>query len=218
MADVTRLVLIRHGESQVAVDQIIGGHEGCTGLSERGRRQADVLRKRLDRTQELAGASHLYASILPRAIETAEIIAPAVGALEVRSECDLCEIHVGDADGMRWAEWREALVDKDLLLQGPFARWAPNAETWAEFAARIGSALQDLARRHEGEHVVIACHGGVIEASLVTFGQLAVSREWRMQIDNTSITEWELRDYDDFQRGPRWTLVRFNDAAHLADL
>lgn len=213
----TRLTLIRHGESQVMLDGIVGGHEGCTGLSDLGRRQAEALRARLERTGELAGAAHLYASVLPRAIETAQIIAPAVGDLEILQECDLCEIHPGEADGLKWDEWREQFASK-LQGRGPFARWAPGAETWAEFAVRVGSALQDLAANHEGEHVVVACHGGVIEASLVTFGRLPIHRDWRTQIDNTSITEWELRGYEDWDRGARWTLVRFNDAAHLAGL
>src|SRR4029453_8022392 len=93
----TRVVLIRHGEAQVAVDQIVGGHEGCTGLSELGRRQAEALRDRLAGTDELAAATALSASILPRAIETAEIIAPAFGDLKVETHCDLCEIHPGQA-------------------------------------------------------------------------------------------------------------------------
>ena len=66
----TRLVLIRHGEAQSAIDGVVGGPLGCTGLSELGRRQADALAARLVRTGELAGAVALYASTLPRAIET----------------------------------------------------------------------------------------------------------------------------------------------------
>ena len=36
----TRLVLVRHGESRAIVDEIVGGHEGCKGLTDEGRRQA----------------------------------------------------------------------------------------------------------------------------------------------------------------------------------
>ena len=39
-AAATRIVLIRHGEPQWPYDGITGGHEGCSGLSELGRRQA----------------------------------------------------------------------------------------------------------------------------------------------------------------------------------
>ena len=39
-----------------------------------------LLRDRLALTGELAGADALYASVLPRAIETAELLAPALVA------------------------------------------------------------------------------------------------------------------------------------------
>ena len=38
--DLTRITLIRHGESNVTVQRIIGGHRTCTGLSDLGRRQS----------------------------------------------------------------------------------------------------------------------------------------------------------------------------------
>lgn len=215
----TRLVLIRHGEAQTHVDQIIGGHTACSGLSDLGRRQAAALRDRLERTGELAGVDHLYASILPRAIETAEIIAPALGIdpAKVQQDCNLCESHPGEADGIPWEQWRE-LYRPDAESHNEYEPWAPGAESWADFSVRVGRALHGLARDHRGETVVVGCHGGVIEASMVTLAHLPLSRQWRTQIDNTSITEWLLRPYDDFQKGERWTLVRFNDHAHLADL
>ena len=60
----TTLVLIRHGESNVTVNRVIGGYRTCSGLSELGRRQADRLRDRLATTGELA-ADVLIASKAP---------------------------------------------------------------------------------------------------------------------------------------------------------
>jgi broad specificity phosphatase PhoE len=79
VAEGTRIVLVRHGESRAQELGILGGHSGCQGLSHLGRRQVTLLRERLAATGELAGASTLYASIMPRAVETAEIIAAAIG-------------------------------------------------------------------------------------------------------------------------------------------
>ncbi|MDQ1375149.1 MAG: hypothetical protein QOJ09_2487, partial [Actinomycetota bacterium] len=101
-----RLVLVRHGEAQAYLDQVVAGEKGCTGLSDLGRRQASALRDRLARTGELAGTTALYASILPRAIETASIIAPALGGHDIVEDCDLCELHPGDADGLLWDDYR----------------------------------------------------------------------------------------------------------------
>jgi 2,3-bisphosphoglycerate-dependent phosphoglycerate mutase len=79
MSDVTRLVLVRHGEADCNVGKRFGGPLGCTGLSPEGRRQVERLRDRVARTGELAGTTALYASTLPRAIETAEILNEAIG-------------------------------------------------------------------------------------------------------------------------------------------
>ena len=103
----TRIVLVRHGESRAQELGILGGHDGCTGLSDLGREQVGLLRDRLAATGELADATALYSSLMPRAIETAEILAPALGGLEVRRECDFCEGHPGEADGLTWAELDE---------------------------------------------------------------------------------------------------------------
>ena len=58
--------------------RVCGGRVGCTGLTERGMPRCEALRDRLAVTGELAGTDALYASVLPRAIETAEILAPAL--------------------------------------------------------------------------------------------------------------------------------------------
>src|SRR5688572_27263506 len=104
MAD-TRLFLIRHGESQAAVDRIVGGHAGCSGLSALGRRQAEALRDRLLRTREFGKVDAIYTSELARAIETAEIIRPGLGEVSIVRDCDLCELHVGDADTHPIDDW-----------------------------------------------------------------------------------------------------------------
>ena len=211
----TRLVLVRHGEAQCHVDQVVGGSRGCTGLSDLGRRQAEALRRRLERTGELAAADVLYASTLPRAIETAEALAGVLGAPAVHRDEGLCELYPGEADGITWEEFRARYTypgtGGDL-----YHPMAPGAESWASFSARVGAALARLAAAHEGRTVVVACHGGVIECSLRALGEVPLAPRFLVRIDNTSITEWERPGPGSGER--RWTLVRFNDMAHLHDL
>ncbi|MDP8953449.1 MAG: histidine phosphatase family protein [Actinomycetota bacterium] len=213
-APLTRLVLIRHGESQVTVDSVVGGPKTCSGLSPHGRRQAEALARRLRRTGELADLDVLVASTLPRAVETAEIVAPVVGGPAVEQHGDLCELHPGEADGITWEEFRRRYTwpgdTRDF-----YRPMAPGAESWAAFSTRVGQALTRLADAHECRTVVAACHGGVIEQSFAVLGELPLGRGFHLRIENTSITEWERAPH-----GPerRWTLVRFNDAAHLAEL
>lgn len=211
----TRLILIRHGEAQCHVEQRVGGPEGCTGLSDLGRRQAEALRARLVQTGELSDADNLYASTLPRAIETAAIVSPGVaaGRLSVAQEDDLSELRPGEADGMAWEVFREKYMPEPYEWDA-YQPMAPGAESWAVFMLRVGLTLHGLARRHAGEKTVVVCHGGVIEGSWVALGQLPIVTRFEHDMDNTSITEWVLRK--DRRGNERWALVRFNDRAHLA--
>lgn len=212
---VTRLVLVRHGESRATVDRMMGGHNSCQGLTERGRRQAQALADRLARTGELATTSVLLTSMLARAVETAVIIAPALGGLEVKQDCDFCEIHLGEADGLSWEEFRERYRPEEHS-RDHFRPLAPGAESVATFLTRVQAALTGAATEHSGATVVIVCHGGVIEGSLVALGNLPVRRGFEVAIGNTSLTEWMSPMVETGE--PRWTLTRFNDTAHLAGM
>jgi broad specificity phosphatase PhoE len=218
--DGTRVVLIRHGESCAQEREFMGGHSGCTGLSELGRRQAKALAERLAASGELADASALYASLMPRAVETASIIADAIGGHEIVQDCDLCEFHPGEGDGLTYAEYDRRWPSTEPWH--PDLRRAPGSETWSEMAARVARGLDRIVERHRGETVVVACHGGVIVHSLNRWLGLASGgigeRAWFNPV-NTSLTEWR------YGPTPSWhpasislELVRFNDHAHLVGL
>jgi probable phosphoglycerate mutase len=211
----TRLVLVRHGQAQSYVDGVIGGATGCTGLSDLGRRQARALHDRLARTGDLATTTAVYTSTLPRAIETAELVVPALGEHQLAASCELCELHVDDElDGRPFADFE---ADYEWPpTSNPYLPWTDGAEPWAEFVLRIGRELDRLARTHRDETVVVFCHGGVIGAALTVFAELPLRQPFRLHIENTSITEWQL--LPDLRGVERWTLARFNDAAHLEGL
>lgn len=204
----TRLVIIRHGEAVSNAEDTLGGHESCLGLTDHGRRQVEALAERLERTGELAGAAALYSSILPRAIETAEIIAPVLGNLPVRQTCSLCERHVGEADGMTWTEY-EAKYGREVPGVDDHRELAPGGESWAGFLDRAESAMYDVMEAHPGSLVVVAGHGGIVATSIIRFLDISDNGAgFRGFVDNSSITEWEWT-------GKRWWFVRYNDAGHL---
>lgn len=62
----TRVILVRHGESQVSVERLVGGPRSCVGLSDLGRLQAERLRDRWSKHPEME-ADVVYASQYPRA-------------------------------------------------------------------------------------------------------------------------------------------------------
>jgi probable phosphoglycerate mutase len=213
----TRLVLVRHGQAQVHVDGIVGGERHCRGLSELGRRQVAALRDRLKRTGELGEVDALYASTLPRAVETAEILAPALGDPEIRRERELREFDPGEADGLTWEEFAERFPPPEVW--DPHAARTPTSESWAAFGARVEQALARLVTDHEGQTVVVACHGGVIEHAFHLWG-VSTMRGLALDIENASMTEFLWAEpWPWHQPGPpAWRLVRHNDAAHLHDV
>ncbi len=210
----TRLVLIRHGEAQVAVDGILGGERGCRGRSAPGRRQAEALRDRLKSTGELGEVDALYASSLRRAAETAEIIAPALGDLPIRIDRELREFDPGDADGMAWEEFNERYPPPEV--RDPHRPRAPGAESWVAFGERVERALARIVADHTDETVVIACHGGVIEHAFHLWG-IPTNDGLFIEIFNTGITEFVWSEPWPWHQpsAPAWRLVRHNDAAHL---
>ena len=209
MSDATELYLIRHGESVPNVTPIIGGMRGDAGLTDRGRDQARLLEKRL-REEELH-VDQLYASTLPRALETAEYVARALD-LPIQPDDELHELRPGDADGLSVDEWRERYRPDAATPSTPFA---PGGESWVSFLARAGAAITTLIDRHPGETVVAVCHGGVIEASFyLAFGLDGTGDRVSFAALNTSITRWRHRWDEDGRR--RWRAVTFNDAGHLA--
>jgi probable phosphoglycerate mutase len=202
-----QLVLIRHGEAHAGFVGPIAGPTGCAGLTERGRRQAELLRTHLAATGRVH-ADVLVASTLPRAIETAELIAPGLGLAVAEHDRDLCEVHTGVADGMDWQVYNERFGPFDMELE-PDRPFAPGGESWNGFHARVRATLERLASEYPDETVVAVCHAGVIMASMrLLLGIDHPDISAQLRPDNTGLTEWE-------HFGARWTLRAYNEAVHL---
>jgi len=206
----TRLVLIRHGESNVTVNRVIGGHRSCSGLSDLGRQQADRLRERLATTGELS-ADVLIASNYPRAIETAEAIAPAFAGLSMVIDEGFGEHDPGpEIDGMTFDAYVERFGTPDWT--DPDVEIFPGGETTTAFHARVGTALQSAVEGYRGATVVISCHGGVIDATFRQLLRAPITGGFELHTLNTSVTEFVSVASGD------WRLQRYNDVAHLHGL
>lgn len=214
----TRVVLVRHGESNVTVARQVGGLATCSGLSDLGRLQAERLRDRLAATNELHHGPiddaelTLYASSYPRAIETAEIIAPALGVSDLKIEPGFGEQDPGpENDGLLFSEFIERHGRPDWETN-PYGQSYPGGETVAAFDLRVGSTLSDVLDRHSGGTVVVACHGGVVDRVLRQLLRGPTAGVFELFTRNTSLTEFVLASTG------KWRMVRYNDAAHLAGL
>ena len=172
--------------------------------------QTERLRDRLAEPGEIE-ATHLYSSNYPRALETAEIIAPALG-LDVTVDERFGEHDPGpECDGVTFDDFLERYGMPDWESD-PYAQTFPGGETIAEFDVRVGAAFSELRRRHAGGTLVIVCHGGVIDGLLRLALRAPRTGAFEIHTTNTSLTEIVQVRLD------RWRLIRYNDAAHLAGL
>ena len=204
----TRLVLVRHGESRATVDRFFGGARSCLGLTDHGRAQASRLRDRLLAGTEIE-ATAVVSSHLPRAVETAQIVLPALGSLPLAVDPGWGEHDPGPVvDGMRYDDFVAAYgvphLDRDVHDE-----IFPGGETIAQFHERVMSTLRRTVVENESGTIVVFCHGGVVDAVLRNTLQMHRSGRFELHTTNCSLTELV------HVQGTKWRLVRYNDAAHL---
>jgi len=173
------LHLVRHGQ-QVWPDPETSVPSDWVDppLSELGRRQADCVgRWFADQT-----ISAVYSSQLVRANDTGKAIAAHHG-LDVDVIEALEEIRL--FEGMQDQSPSEVFGEKAMLgMSERFfltQSWDayPLTETSLDFRRRIGWAIESVLASHAGETIVIACHGGVINAYVADLLGLSVDMFFR---------------------------------------
>lgn len=208
---VTRIVYVRHGESNSTVARTIGGHRTCSGLSPLGVRQSEALRDRWTAAPEFT-PDLVIASEFPRARQTAEIVSGAFDAPDIVTEPGFNEHDPGEGcDGMSMADF----VDRygtGSWEEDPFGVTFPGGETIAAFHFRVGSTVRRITDEHAGATIVVFCHGGVIDSVLRLALRAAPTGVFNINTLNTSITELEL------VKPHHWALRRYGDTAHLHGL
>ncbi len=201
----TRLVLIRHGQSQWNLEGRIQGQTDVP-LSELGERQAEAVSKRL--ASEKIGA--LYASPLRRALHTAEVIDRHHG-LGVRIEPVLTEIDHGLWQGRTEAEIEA--TDGERLRQWqlvPGRVQMPDGERLYDVRRRALGAIRAIAASHQGRTIVIVSHELVIKIILAEVLGMDYDHLGRLVVANTSLSIVES------EGDPRLGQVLvLNDTAHL---
>jgi probable phosphoglycerate mutase len=199
------LLLVRHGESAVAVDgepfPLVDG-QGDPPLHKEGLRQAELVADRLQREE----ISAIYVSTLQRTAQTAAPLAARLGMTPV-VEADIREVHLG--------EWEGGIFRKRVLEGHPIAlkmraeqRWdvIPGAETGDALRARIRRGIASIAERHPNETVAVFSHGAAIgEIIAIATGGRPFAFGGS---DNAGISQLIVL-------GEQWMLRRFNDTAHL---
>jgi broad specificity phosphatase PhoE len=151
----SKLILVRHGESSGNRDRIFATSPHDLPLTELGYRQAHEAAQRIG---HLFRPELVVTSAYLRASETARIIAGAL-ALPLEIEPNLHEREIGSHRGRPYDSF---LTEPDYDPQRPWV-WKPQGgESYEEVQARAAPVLDRLAAAHTARDVVIVSHGGVM--------------------------------------------------------
>lgn len=154
-------------------------------LSAIGKEQARLVGERFSRER----VDVVYASNLQRAYDTAAAIAGHHGLTPIVDN-DLREIEIfRDMDQEQkpldvLGRQRLLGIRQRMAREG---RWDvyPLSESSAEFRKRIVNAIEGIVTEHEGQRIVVGCHGGVISTYLAWV--LGIDRDMWFRPAHTSV-------------------------------
>jgi len=199
------VLLVRHGEQQF-FDNIPLGQAYDAPLSTLGQRQAKAVGERL----APARLGRVYCSNMVRAHDTAKAIAGHHGLTPVvlpdLREIDLWQRAPQDK-GLLDIYSREQLADvyREVTRARKHSAY-PYCEDVDEFRARVFGAIDQIVDESIGMRVVVACHGGVINAILSSI--LGSVFDHLVSVHHTSITVLRAAD-------TRRILLTINDYSHV---
>jgi broad specificity phosphatase PhoE len=208
--DSTRVLLVRHGQSEGNAEGRFGGHT-ATPLSARGRRQAEATARALLEEKVTA----IYSSDLSRAVETAMPLARLTGLDVERTEA-FRERSVGVMEGLTFEEAAEQHPEQyAALIRRDFDHVLLGGESYRQMLDRASIQLDRAIAQHAGGRLVVFSHTGTIcILALHLMGALdapELKPVW-VATSNCGITRFELRA-DGFVR-----VLAVNDTRHLAGI
>lgn len=179
----TRLLLLRHGQTELSIARRYSGR-GNPVLTEEGRRQADAAARYLGAS---GGVAAVVSSPLERAYETAAAAGKALG-VDVRVDDDLIETDFGEWEGLTFAE--AAQRDPEL-----HRRWLrdtsvepPGGESFDAVAHRVRRARDRIIAEYGDATVLVVSHVTPIKTILRLALDAGEGILYRLHLDLASLS------------------------------
>ncbi len=204
---ITKLYLVRHGQSAGNAEGRFGGHSP-TPLSELGRQQAEITAAALAKEHIDA----IYTSDLLRAVQTAEPLAEIL-KLKIVKTSAFRERNIGVLEGLTFDESKEEFPrDYYALVNRHVHHVITKGESYRHLLRRATGALREILRIHRGERVVIFSHTGAI--CFLTLHLLgAINRKTKqtpwLVTSNCGVNRFEIRGRNNVR------VLALNDTRHL---
>jgi len=208
-SSLTTVILVRHGETIWNLEGRVQGH-GNSGLSDLGKRQAELLADRLVKR----GIDVVYSSDLQRALDT---IAPylAMSGKTATSTEALREKCFGEWEGLTRADLEAGFADVwhryHVLREIHTA--VPGGESWDEVHARTVAFVRSVVvEQGAGRTVLMVGHGGALRPIILHALRAPLTSLTHLSVDNAGLTELHFKTPDDGR------VVTLNDCSHLEGL
>ena len=207
---VTKLFLVRHGQSAGNAEGRFGGH-GPTPLSPLGEEQAHKTAIVLARE----GVTAIYSSDLPRAVQTATPLAERLEIPLIQTQA-FRERHVGVLEGLTFDESKaEHPRDYYALVNRNIHHVITEGESYRDLLRRVTTELKAILRENAGGKIAIYSHTGAIcFMTLHLMG--AIHRDTRttpwIVTSNCGINRFEIRALRNVR------VLALNDTRHLTEI
>ncbi len=207
MTTSTTIVLIRHGETAWNAERRLQGHIDIA-LNGEGERQALALGLALQGESVAA----VISSDLQRAHQTAQAVAQHHG-LSVHLDDGLRERCFGGFEGLTYSEIKQrypleyaAFQSRDVDARLPSG--VRQGESFRQFYSRTMIAILRLAQQYQGQKIVIAAHGGVLECAYRAALSMPLATPRDFEVRNASINRFTVKE-------GVLTMIAWGDIDHL---
>lgn len=203
----TRLILLRHGESTTNLSGI-GTGQTDVPLTEKGHRQAHLAAKYLLEHEHIDA---VYSSDLQRTVNTALPTAKALG-LEIKTYAALREMDIGKWVGLSKEERTKLYPEESKTFAENFSTLKfPDGEYVPDVYDRVTECVRKIAEENHGKTVLIATHAGAIRV-FIAFAQ-GYSRLESGIIKGCDNAAINIFGWEDGKAFP----IELNLTSHLAD-
>jgi alpha-ribazole phosphatase len=185
----TRLVLVRHGETDWNAE---GRYQGQSDvpLNATGMAQAKALALRLSGERLDA----IYTSDLARAAQTAEALAAETGA-PIHREPRLREIDQGEWEGLLLTEIQARYAEEFRRRRlDPLGTRPPGGETVGQVRERVLEVIHEIHRDYPSGTVAVVSHGLALALVKVHLAHLPVQEVWDHIPPNVSVESFDLEE------------------------
>ncbi|WP_409437235.1 bifunctional RNase H/acid phosphatase [Mycobacterium sp. SMC-14] len=179
----TRLLLLRHGQTELSVHRRYSGR-GNPPLTDTGRRQADAAARYL---AQHGGIAAVVSSPLQRCRDTAEAAARLL-RLDVTVDEDLTETDFGAWEGLTFAQAAERDPDLHRRWLKDTSTQPPGGESFDAVQQRVMAARDRIVADHGGTTVLVVSHVTPIKTVLRLALDAGPAILYRLHLDLASLS------------------------------